>query len=261
MKRPYPGSSKPVVKHVFVGPTGHRVGHQVEYYFREDELVQIFGQFGSVVDVKTRSNAKDVFAFVHFDSAQSATKAIQELNGKVLKGKHRVRVSYGAAKKQRPRYITTEIPPPTQQDVQPPRPSGNSYSYNQKDQKPVVSYSPKRRRSRSDSEKSTKRRKIDSESDSGRSRASSSVERSTAAHVLTIENIPKQMKWKHLEELGHKYGGVDVVEGGKVYMGKGEKIDVKFGRLNFNDRDAMRDVYDSLKGHEINGHRIKIFLD
>jgi len=228
------------VKHVFVGPTGHRVGHQVEYYFREDELVQIFGQFGSVVDVKTRSNAKDVFAFVHFDSAQSATKAIQELNGKVLKGKHRVRVSYGAAKKQRPR---------------------NSYSYNQKDQKPVVSYSPKRRRSRSDSEKSTKRRKIDSESDSGRSRASSSVERSTAAHVLTIENIPKQMKWKHLEELGHKYGGVDVVEGGKVYMGKGEKIDVKFGRLNFNDRDAMRDVYDSLKGHEINGHRIKIFLD
>lgn len=84
------------IKHIFVGPTGRRKnGNDIEYYANEPELKEKFNQFGKVTDVKVRSNAKDVFAFVTFETSEDAGRAIAGMNGKALKGV-KVKCDWGA---------------------------------------------------------------------------------------------------------------------------------------------------------------------
>lgn len=74
------------VKHIFVGPTGRRSGNQITYYANEKDLEDQFNEFGKVTEVKVRSNTKDVFAFVHFESSEGAARAIEGVNGKQING-------------------------------------------------------------------------------------------------------------------------------------------------------------------------------
>jgi len=83
------------IKHVFVGPTGRRMGNNIEYYANEKELEEIFSVYGEVDTVKVRSNTKDVFAFVHFKDSDSAARAIENMNGKDIK-RMKVKVDWGS---------------------------------------------------------------------------------------------------------------------------------------------------------------------
>jgi len=83
------------VKHIFVGPTGRRSGNQITYYANEKDLEDQFNEFGKVSEVKVRSNTKDVFAFVHFETSEGAARAIEGVNGKQINGV-KVKCDWGA---------------------------------------------------------------------------------------------------------------------------------------------------------------------
>ena len=61
------------------------------YKTTEDDLVQIFSQFGSIVSVKIvtdrATGQSKGFGFVEMDSADSAQKAIEAVNGSELGGR------------------------------------------------------------------------------------------------------------------------------------------------------------------------------
>lgn len=86
---------RPDIKHVFVGPTGQRMGNNIKYYCTEKELEEKFSEYGEVANVKVRSNTKDVFAFIHFNDSESAARAIENMNGKQLQGV-KVKVDWGS---------------------------------------------------------------------------------------------------------------------------------------------------------------------
>jgi len=100
---------RPDIKHVFVGPTGQRMGNNIKYYVSEKELEDTFSVYGDVDNVKVRSNTKDVFAFVHFKDSASAARAIEGMNGKELEGV-KVKVDWGSNSSNRaPRRLPPSV--------------------------------------------------------------------------------------------------------------------------------------------------------
>lgn len=65
------------MKKLFVG--------NLSYQLTEDELRQTFQGYGNIKEVKLIQNKG--FGFVEFDSSESAQKALEELNGRELKGR------------------------------------------------------------------------------------------------------------------------------------------------------------------------------
>jgi len=57
----------------------------LSYQLTEDELKQTFQSYGSIKEVKLLQTKG--FGFVEFESSESAQKALEELNGKELKGR------------------------------------------------------------------------------------------------------------------------------------------------------------------------------
>ncbi len=77
------GEIRAISNKVFVG--------NLSYDVTRDELMQIFGAAGKVVDAKVPTDRETGrprgFAFVEFDSDESAAKSIELLNGKDMKGR------------------------------------------------------------------------------------------------------------------------------------------------------------------------------
>jgi len=318
------------IRHIFVGPTGKRTGQTIEYFVDANELREMFGKYGTVVDVKVRSNAKDVFAFIHFDASEPCDKAIRDLNGTTLKNTNaKIKVSWGAynpGQKRQHRYINRTGPPSGYgaaaengfhpHDEQQPRTvryePRQPYRTNQYKPRRQPSYSPRRRsrspprrrrnsysperRSRSYSYERTDRRVKRRRSNSPpprrmreeerfrnhrgspsprreeRPRQHQSYSRSPPANRgrshsrdpsrektfrLIIEDLPTEMEWEDLKAIGKKYGGSNSIVSGKCWSEKG----LNQGIIEFNRAASQLKTYESLRGHRINGHKIRLFLD
>jgi len=322
------------IRHIFVGPTGKRTGQTIEYFVDANELREMFGKYGTVVDVKIRSNAKDVFAFIHFDASEACDKAIRDLNGTTLKNTNaKIKVSWGAynpGQKRQHRYInrtgpssggygaaaengfyphdeqaprtvryeprqpyrTNQYRPirrqpsysPRRRSRTPPRRRRNSYSperrsrsysherTNRRAAKRRRSNSPPPRRMREE-ERYNKHRSSPSPRGAGeRGRYNQSYSRSPAANRgrshsrdpsrektfrLIIEDLPTEMEWEDLKAIGKKYGGSNSIVSGKCWSEKG----LNQGIIEFNRASSQLKTYESLRGHRINGHKIRLFLD
>jgi len=80
---------------IWVGGLG--TGGEEDVNRTENALRDTFSDFGKVVDVKMRSTAHDLFAFVQFDSHSAAVDAIQSMDQKTIKDR-RVKVSWAQFK-------------------------------------------------------------------------------------------------------------------------------------------------------------------
>jgi cold-inducible RNA-binding protein len=91
---------------VFVG--------NLSYDVTRDELMQVFGAAGKVVDAKVPTDRETGrprgFAFVEFESDESAAKSIELLNGKDMKGRP-LRVNEADSRPPRPAGATPFRPP------------------------------------------------------------------------------------------------------------------------------------------------------
>jgi len=130
---------RPDIKHVFVGPTGQRMGNNIKYYCTEKELEEKFSEYGEVENVKVRSNTKDVFAFIHFQDSESAARAIENMNGKQLQGV-KVKVDWGSNNSNR--SAPRRLPP----SVRRRSPGGHRDSHRDRDSYQRRGPSPRRER-------------------------------------------------------------------------------------------------------------------
>jgi RNA recognition motif-containing protein len=93
---------------VFVG--------NLSYDVTRDELMQVFGAAGKVVDAKVPTDRETGrprgFAFVEFDSDESAAKSIELLNGKDMKGRP-LRVNEADSRPPRPAGAAPTFRPPS----------------------------------------------------------------------------------------------------------------------------------------------------
>eukprot|EP00494_Astrolonche_serrata_P026532 UN26794 len=67
----------------------------MEYFIDEDQLKEAFGKYGEIENIKVRSNATDIFAFITFVKSEAAGKSIEKYNGTILHGT-KIKVSWGA---------------------------------------------------------------------------------------------------------------------------------------------------------------------
>ncbi len=86
----------------------------LSYDVTRDELMQVFGAAGKVVDAKVPTDRETGrprgFAFVEFDSDESAAKSIELLNGKDMKGRP-LRVNEADSRPPRPGGAPSFRPP------------------------------------------------------------------------------------------------------------------------------------------------------
>ena len=91
---------KKVSKKLYVGNLSYKV--------TEDDLKDLFGEFGSVTEVNVITDRETGrprgFAFVEMDSDDEATKAINSLNGKELQDREIVVNEARPRRDSRPRY-------------------------------------------------------------------------------------------------------------------------------------------------------------
>jgi len=71
-------------------------------------------------------------------------------------------------------------------------------------------------------------------------------------YKLTLENLPPDMTWMDLKQLGKKYGG----HFGVTFARTWDEGRVHFGLVEFKDREAMQDCRESLDGHRVNGYKV-----
>ena len=80
----------------------------LSYKVTEDDLKDLFGEFGSVTEVSVITDRETGrprgFAFVEMDSDDEATKAIDSLNGKTLQDREFVVNEARPRRESRPRY-------------------------------------------------------------------------------------------------------------------------------------------------------------
>lgn len=314
--------SRSDIRHIFVGPTGRRTGQNIEYFVDDKELTEIFNKYGVVTAVKVRSNAKDVFAFIHFETHEGAGRAIEKLNGFTIHNT-KIKVDWGAYNGYKNNHQNSHHQQQQHRDSQPARQHiinsrSNQYnsdthgsgsrtsryeSYNEPRTvryEPRVdhsrsnvanrhdsyrdnrgrrnsysprrrSYSPQQRRrervpmmygrndlSRSHSPRDIRRdsisqRRTENISPRGRSRG----RREERIYRLTLEDIPPEMEWEDLREIGKKYGGMESVVSGRTWVDKGMNV----GYIDFDRQQSQQATYNSLKGHRINGHKIHLILE
>lgn len=254
------------IKHVFCGPTGKRVDQGLEYYLDESQIRTMFSKYGEVTDIQIRSNAKDVFAFVHFTDSHAAWRAIQDLKGWQVHEGVRTKVSWGSYNaRNRPQQDGSQMnnlnnPKSNHNQLQDANvPNHVSYPLQQRqvnNPNPALSYNrPQLDRNNS---YATNNQKSYTRSRSNRSRSRSrSEERKDSSYRLTIENLPPQMKKDDLREIGRYYGGPDSVRSSKTWVQQHCTI----GRLEFYSTQAQVTTYSSLKGHRINGLKIRLYCD
>lgn len=80
----------------------------LSYKVTEDDLKDLFGEFGSVTEVSVITDRETGrprgFAFVEMDSDDEATKAIESLNGKSIQDREIVVNEARPRRDSRPRY-------------------------------------------------------------------------------------------------------------------------------------------------------------
>jgi len=253
--RPLPkGARGGLIKHVFVGPTGKRVGQGLEYYMDEAQLRAMFSKYGEVTDLQIRSNAKDVFAFIHFIDSYAAARAISDLKSWRIKDGVRTKVSWGsynpgAQRQQQPQQMNNRRRPNTHHDPNVPNHVSYPVQHRQNNRNPNSNFSPDGSPRRRNNAYATTNQYT-------RSR-SRSEERKDASYRLTIENLPPSMKKEDLREIGRHYGGSDSVRSSKIWIVQ----NCTCGRLEFHNNQAQLTTYSSMKGHRINGLKIRLYCD
>jgi len=271
------GARNGLIKHVFVGPTGKRVGQGLEYYLDEDQIRAMFSKYGEVTDIQLRSNAKDVFAFVHFIDSYAAARAITDLKGWRIKEGVRTKVSWGSYNAGRDNMNNNNNNSnnnnsnnnnrqnqQNQQQMNRGRRQNqhhdpnvpNHVSYPNQQQRQMNLRNPSNNHTPDDSPRRRTNNAYATTNQYSRSR-SRSEERKDASFRLTIENLPPQMKREDLREIGRHYGGHDSVRSSKVWIYQNCTI----GRLEFYTNNAQLTTYGSLKGHRINGLKIRLYCD
>lgn len=65
------------------------------------------------------------------------------------------------------------------------------------------------------------------------------------------------MEWDDLKDIGKKYGGSTTVVDGRCWNEEGTNM----GYIEFNSSSGRSLTHDALKGHRINGHKIKLFME
>lgn len=199
----------------------------------EQELEEVFAKYGKVRELKIRSNRSDLFAFVEFDTPEACDDAIEALDQR--------------------------------------RVCGGTIAVAWAQEKNGFERRGGRNRSRSHSRDRGRGRGRDRRSPSydrrGRGRRSFSRDRGRGGrgrdyesrgrvpkgdYKLTLENLPPDMTWMDLKQLGKKYGG----HFGVTFARTWDEGRTHFGLVEFKDREAMLDCLDSLDGHRINGYKV-----
>merc|ERR1719361_1847164 len=112
-------SSPPVAgqARIWIGGLGERT--------KEDDLRRVFHEFGEIIDVKVRSNARDIFGFVEFETTAEAQKALKKMDQNSVDGR-RIKCAWAEYKgpgwkpgdpsprrrSRSPRYRRRRSPPP-----------------------------------------------------------------------------------------------------------------------------------------------------
>jgi len=197
----------------------------------ESDLRDEFERFGDILEIKIRANNKDTFAFIEFESQTAAARAIQSMDKQMIKG-HEVKVDWAAYKNR----------------------NGNNNGSGK-----VDSFSNNGRKSRRSRSRSNRRF---SNSRSARRSFSPSSSRSRSPRKsnngkdfgITITNLPPEIAWQDLKDIGQKYGGPESVKFARTWTeGK-----LCMGVICFRQKPAMQFCYDNLYRHRINGYRLKV---
>jgi len=182
----------------------------------EDALRKAFEKYGKIRSLKIRSNRTDVFAFIEYTTPEGCDDAIEGMNGKDCGGGE-IRVAWAQDQSSKRGKSRSRD-----------RGKRRSRSY---DRRSPRRRSPKRGRSRS--------------RDRGRGVPQGDFK-------LEIENIPDDMTWMDLKQLGREYGGRTTVTFARTWR-EGRK---SMGLIEFNRKSAVEDTYDTLHGHRINGDKV-----
>jgi len=216
----------------------------------EQELEEVFAKYGKVRELKIRSNRSDLFAFVEFDKPEACDDAIEALDQRRVCG-GTIAVAWAQEKNGFERRGGSG------------RQSGGHNNNKSRSRSP-----PQRRGRRSPSYDRSRRRRSYSRDAGGRGDRSGGYERGAGRrggrdyesrgrvpkgdYKLTLENLPPDMTWMDLKQLGKKYGG----HFGVTFARTWDEGRTHFGLVEFKDREAMLDCLDSLDGHRINGYKV-----
>jgi len=201
----------------------------------EDNLMDVFDQYGEVTDVKIRRGGRDIFAFIQYTNNADAEKAIQRLDQSFIKGK-RVKVAWAEFKGTRRRSRSRGKPKDRSRSRSRSRGRHRrrSPSYSRRGRR-SRSYSPKRRRQ---SSRTPPRRGMVPKGD----------------YKIVIENIPPEMSWMDLKSMGRRYGDVTFAR-----TWRDQESRRYFGILEFSNDSDREHAISSLDGHRINGFKVSAY--
>jgi len=213
----------------------------------EDKIRDQFADYGRIKSCQLRANSKDIFCFIEYEDLEACKKAIENMNDEILDGA-KIRVDWSQQSGRRKENDNN---------------NNNNSNNNNNNNRFRRSVSGGRRRSRDRSfdryrsrsrgrrrnkSRSRSRRKGDRGNDRGRR-----GQIPKGKYKIMLENLPPEMTWMDLKQIGRKFGGSDSVTFARTWN-EGNMLK---GILEFTTQDALDDCFDNLHDHKINGFRVK----
>ena len=202
---------------------------------KEADVIAMFQAFGTAADVKIRTSSKDIYCFLNIPS-ENAAEAIKALDQQKLLGKV-VKVANAKAENSSRAEPRRRTSPPTSR-------------------RRSRSRSARRSRSPRDSRRSRRERSPSDASSRRRSPRLGKVPQ--GKYRLRIENLPPDMSWQELKNLGQDYASSSAaVTFSRTWKERG----VGLGTLEFQDKREADKVKSALDGKRIEGCERRLAVD
>lgn len=252
----------------------------------EEEIRREMEPFGEVVNVSIRSSPKDTFAFVQFGSLNACERAIDEIDTSTDLGENvKCQMATQDSKRNRPQrsrrddsrdgtddrrggdrrgdagrnsrydddFRHRDYSPCVRRDFSPPTRKGGYSPPSRKDYSPQLrkDYSPQPRRTYDDKGYDDRRPRSRSRGKGG-GKGGKGVPQ--GRHKITIENLPDDMSWLELKDLGRQYG--PSLTFSRTYV-RGRN---NYGMLEFADVEDAEMVVKELNDRRVQGSRDRLYV-
>jgi len=208
----------------------------------EDKIREVFDEFGRIKSCQLRANSKDVFCFIEFDEIGACKKAIETMNDEILDGA-KLRVDWSQQSGRRTDRFKRSVSRGGERRGRSRERSFDRYRSKSRGR----TGGRQNNRSRSRDRYDRRRGGNDRGGDRGRRQIPK------GKYKIMLENLPPEMTWMDLKQIGRKFGGGDSVTFSRTWN-EGNMLK---GILEFTHLDALDDCYENLHDHKINGFRVK----